>query len=90
MCRVERWETTRRVESNYFPAQLLGVVAGAPQAGESWVWSIGLVTGPFLRAAVCGPGEISTDGHFPPTSLLSLGAPGASTLHSHYFKAQES
>ena len=43
--------------------------------------------GAFLRAAACGPREISTEGHFPVMTLPSLRGPGASTLHRHHIEA---
>lgn len=61
---------------------------GHSQAGDSSVWTSGLVTGPFLRQQILGSGEISTDGHFPVIPLFTSGAPGGATSHNHCYKAR--
>lgn len=61
---------------------------GHSQAGDSSVWTSGLVTGPFLRQQTLGSGEICTDGHFPVIPFLTSRAPGGSTSHNHCYKAR--
>lgn len=47
----QRWETMGAGGLAGSTCSLLGIGPGHSQAGESWVWTLGLVIGPLLRAA---------------------------------------